>query len=146
MISHLLQQNGNKIIIFHFFLFKFLAGSKKIYNSIKFTYYTPINGRKPIGNNEIQRNKPIYSYESNEHRTSMLKQEENKIEILQRDKYKIPELFEKNSTRVGQCDKLCNGVQIVYLNRCKKSGDLECKSTQLETRSCNTECDLRLEL
>lgn len=60
--------------------------------------------------------------------------------------YEIPELFEKNITRVGQCDKLCNGMQIVYLNRCKKSGDFKCKPIQPETRSCNTDCDLRFEI
>lgn len=65
-------------------------------------------------------------------------------EVIRANNYKMPELFEKNITRVGQCDKLCNGVQIVYLNRCKKSGD-ECKPMQPETRSCNTECDLRFD-
>lgn len=143
---------------------KFLAGSKKIYNNIKFTYYTPTTyGRKPNAYAEYQYNRAVYNYEasasaesvagSSARITSMSRQaqaspphdEDSRIDIIRdaNNNYKMPELFEKNITRIGQCDKLCNGVQTVYLNRCRKSGDQQCRPMLPETRSCNTDCDLR---
>lgn len=135
-------------------IFKFLAGSRKISNNIKFTYYTPIS--EPVNirayNEYLDRsmvNSNNNNYETRESRTNLLRHSDsgnsnnnNKEDYWSRNS-KMPELFEKNITRVGQCDKMCNGMQVVYLNRCKKSGDFECRTTQLETRSCNTECDLR---
>jgi hypothetical protein len=143
-----------------------LAGSKEIYNNIKFTYYTPIavNSRTTSGSGS--------SSSSGSGSTGQAENLSRRVTFEQRDETwaanvarqetptstrltvtstpnnnynnKMPELFEKNITRLGQCDKLCNGVQIVYLNRCKKSGELDCKTTQLETRRCNLECDLRV--
>lgn len=127
----------NKIRFLRYFFFvKFLAGAKKIYNSIKYTYYTPttelyeINTETKIDKNVVRMNQ-IETNEISEKKTVQ-------VLLAKSD----TELYEPDLKIRSQCDKLCNGKKRITSKNCRKNDRRECRS-KVSNEPCNTECDLK---